>query len=94
MPSTITTADIRRLLPHRYPFLMVDAVVACEPGMRLVARKLVTHDEPFLASQGGGDPVMPRMRVVESMARAGGLLLMAEADAPTRQVVYVASRDA
>lgn len=73
---------------------MVDAVVECEPGIRLVARKLVTHDEPFLASQAAGDPVMPGMLVVESLARAGGLLLMAEADDPTRQVVYFASLDA
>ncbi|HEY0778967.1 MAG TPA: 3-hydroxyacyl-ACP dehydratase FabZ [Gemmatirosa sp.] len=91
---SITTADLRRLLPHRYPFLLVDAVVACEPGVRLVARKVVTHDEPFFAGDLVRDPVMPDMLVLESMAQAGGVLLMAEADDPTRKVVYFASLDA
>ncbi len=94
MSREITTADLPRLLPHRYPFLLIDAVVACEAGTRLIARKLVTHNEPFFQGHFPGDPVMPGMLIVESMAQAGGLLLMAELDDPASKVVYFASLDA
>lgn len=94
MSTAITTADLRRLLPHRDPFLLVDAVLECEAGIRLAARKLVTHDEPFFEGHFPRDPVMPGMLVVESMAQAGGLLLMAEVDDPATKVVYFASLDA
>jgi beta-hydroxyacyl-ACP dehydratase FabZ len=94
MPTPITPADLRRLLPHRYPFLLVDAVLECELGVRLVARKLVTHDEPFIPGHRPGDPEMPGMLVLEALAQAGGLLLLAELDDPARHVVYFAALEA
>ncbi len=94
MSTPITPADLRRLLPHRYPFLLVDAVLDCEVSARLIARKLVTHDEPFVQSHFPGDPVMSGMLVVEAMAQAGGLVVVAELDDPASKVVYFASLDA
>jgi beta-hydroxyacyl-ACP dehydratase FabZ len=92
--STLTSDDIRRLLPHRYPFLLVDSVIEFEAGVRLVAVKNVTVNEPFFAGHLPEAPLMPGLLVVEALAQAGGLLLMAAAADPASKVVYFASLDA
>jgi beta-hydroxyacyl-ACP dehydratase FabZ len=83
-----------RLLPHRYPFLLIDAVLESEAGVRLVALKNVTANEPFFAGHLAGAPTMPGLLIVEAMAQAGGVLLMAGAGDPGTKVVYFASLDA
>ena len=66
--------DIQALLPHRYPFLLVDRVVELEPGKRIVAWKNVTGNEPFFQGHFPGHPVMPGVLVLEALAQAGGVL--------------------
>ncbi len=66
--------EIQRLLPHRYPFLLVDRVVELEPNKRILAYKHVTINEPFFQGHFPGRAVMPGVLVVEAMAQAGGLL--------------------
>jgi 3-hydroxyacyl-[acyl-carrier-protein] dehydratase len=68
--------DILRLLPHRYPFLLVDRVVEMEPRRRIVAVKNVTFNEPYFQGHFPGDPVMPGVLIVEAMAQAGALMLL------------------
>jgi 3-hydroxyacyl-[acyl-carrier-protein] dehydratase len=65
---------ILRLLPHRYPFLLVDRVLACEQGRFLRAAKNVTFNEPFFQGHFPGHPVMPGVLLIEAMAQAAGLL--------------------
>lgn len=65
---------IMRYLPHRYPFLLVDRVLACEPGKTLRAVKNVTINEPFFAGHFPGHPVMPGVLVIEAMAQAAAIL--------------------
>jgi len=65
---------IMAILPHRYPFLLVDRVVALEPDKRLTAIKNVTINEPFFQGHFPGHPVMPGVLVIEAMAQAAGLL--------------------
>ena len=72
LPATID--DIQRLLPHRYPFLLVDRVVELEPHKRVLAYKNVSINEPFFQGPFPGNPVMPGVLVVEALAQAGGLL--------------------
>ncbi len=67
---------VLRLLPHRYPFLLVDRVVECVPGERLVALKNVTFNEPFFQGHFPARPVMPGVMVLEALAQATGLLAM------------------
>ncbi len=67
---------IQRLLPHRPPFLLVDRVVAFEPGVRLVAWKSVTMNEPFFAGHFPGKPVMPGVLILEALAQACALLAL------------------
>lgn len=67
--------DISRLLPHRYPFLLVDRVVEFEPDQRIVAVKNVTLNEPHFTGHFPGRPIMPGVLLCEAMAQAGGLLV-------------------
>ena len=66
--------DIQAHLPHRYPFLLVDRVLAREPGVRVVAEKLVTYGEPYLQGHFEGRPLVPGVLLLEMLAQAGGFL--------------------
>lgn len=70
----IDVIGIQAMLPHRYPFLLVDKVVAVIPGERLTAIKNVTINEPFFQGHFPGHPVMPGVLIIEAMAQASGLL--------------------
>ena len=70
----IHVTEIQKLLPHRYPFLLVDRVVELEPHKSIVALKNVSINEPFFQGHFQGHPVMPGVLVIEALAQAGGLL--------------------
>ena len=72
---TFDIQEIMGLLPHRYPFLLIDKVVEFEPQKRLVAIKNVTINEPFFQGHFPGYPIMPGVLVVEAMAQAGGIIM-------------------
>jgi len=74
---TFDIQEIMGLLPHRYPFLLIDKVVEFEPEKRLVAIKSVTINEPFFQGHFPGYPIMPGVLVVEAMAQAGGIIMTA-----------------
>ncbi|HMT38056.1 3-hydroxyacyl-ACP dehydratase FabZ [Thermomonas sp.] len=76
----VTTAEIERLLPHRYPFLLVDRVVEFEKDRRVLAYKNVSCNEPFFTGHFPGHPVMPGVLVVEALAQAGGVLTQLSRD--------------
>ncbi len=80
--------DILELLPHRYPFLLIDRVIDMEPGKRVVALKNVTFNEPFFSGHFPGHPVMPGVLIIEAMAQAGGLLLLNTIDNPQSKMAY------
>ena len=80
-------AAIARILPHRYPFLLVDRVIEFEPGKRLVARKNVTSNEPFFNGHFPAAPVMPGVLIIEALAQAAGLLVAY--DRPTNPDEYL-----
>ena len=75
---TFDIQEILEFLPHRYPFLLIDRIVEFEPTKRLVAIKNVTINEPFFQGHFPGYPIMPGVLVVEAMAQAGGIIMMAE----------------
>ena len=72
------TSDIRKYLPHRYPFLLVDRVLEVEAGKRIVAIKNVTANEEVFLGHFPGAPVYPGVLLIEGMAQTGGMLLLTE----------------
>jgi 3-hydroxyacyl-[acyl-carrier-protein] dehydratase len=72
--------EIMRRLPHRYPMLLVDRVLECVSGERLVALKNVSVNEPFFAGHFPGRPVMPGVLILEAMAQAAGILTFVTAN--------------
>ena len=85
--------EIMKVLPHRYPFLLVDRVLEIEPQKRIVGIKNVTVNEPFFQGHFPGHPIMPGVLIVEAMAQVGGMLLMGTVDDPESKVVYFMSLD-
>ncbi|MCU1220740.1 MAG: 3-hydroxyacyl-[acyl-carrier-protein] dehydratase, FabZ form [Candidatus Angelobacter sp.] len=72
--------QIQAILPHRYPFLLIDRVLEIERKKKIVAIKNVTINEPFFAGHFPGFPIMPGVLIVEAMAQAGGALLLTEVE--------------
>jgi UDP-3-O-[3-hydroxymyristoyl] N-acetylglucosamine deacetylase/3-hydroxyacyl-[acyl-carrier-protein] dehydratase len=85
-------AAIRRILPHRYPFLLIDRVLELTPGRRVVAIKNVSCNEPFFQGHWPDRPIMPGVLIVEALAQAAGLMIAEKID-PTGMVALIASID-
>lgn len=77
MNGPLGPAEIRALIPHRYPFLLVDRIEEIEPGVRAVGIKNVTQNEPFFQGHFPDYPVMPGVLIVEAMAQVGAVGVMA-----------------
>ncbi len=75
-PTTLTIEEIQKLLPHRYPFLLVDRIIEYIPGQRAVGIKNVTFNEPQFQGHFPGRAIMPGVFIVEAMAQVGGIVLM------------------
>lgn len=76
--KTLDITEIQAILPHRFPFLLIDRVIEMERKKRIVALKNVTVNEPFFAGHFPGYPIMPGVLMVEAIAQAGGALLLTE----------------
>jgi len=88
--------DIERILsvlPHRYPFLLVDRILEVTGTSRIVGVKNVTINEPFFQGHFPGHPIMPGVLIVEAMAQVGGCLMMGTLERPETKVVYFMALD-
>jgi UDP-3-O-[3-hydroxymyristoyl] N-acetylglucosamine deacetylase/3-hydroxyacyl-[acyl-carrier-protein] dehydratase len=91
-PPAMDIGAIMRLMPHRYPFLLLDRVLSIDPGRRLVALKNVTFNEPFFPGHWPDRPVMPGVMILEAMAQAAGILISHRFD-PDRHMAMIVSID-
>lgn len=74
MTGQLDILQIQEFLPHRYPFLLIDRVLECEPGVRLLGIKNVTYNEPFFQGHFPHLPIFPGVLILEALAQATGLL--------------------
>lgn len=74
--SVMNINEIMEILPHRYPFLLVDAIEEIEPGKMAVGKKCVSMNEPFFQGHFPGNPVMPGVLIVEAMAQVGAVSML------------------
>ena len=94
MQLPLDVVAIQKLLPHRYPFLLVDRVTEFERSSRIVCHKNVSINEPFFQGHFPGHPVMPGVLVLEALAQAGGLLIqMSKQEDPGGKVFYLVKID-
>jgi 3-hydroxyacyl-[acyl-carrier-protein] dehydratase len=89
----LDTTEIQKILPHRYPFLMVDAIEEMERVKRIVGIKNVTINEAHFQGHFPGKPIMPGVLIIESMAQTGGLLLLLEIPDREKKLLYFVAID-
>src|SRR5713101_8231154 len=89
----LDTNDIQKILPHRYPFLMVDAILEMERLKRIVGIKDVDPKEDYFRGHFPGKPIMPGVLVIEAMAQTGGILLLQEVPDREKKLLYFVAVD-
>ena len=88
IPMPVDVEQIQKMLPHRYPFLLVDRVLEVEPGKRVRALKNVTINEPFFQGHFPSHPVMPGVLIIEALAQASGLLVFLSSQQHSSRPMY------
>lgn len=85
--------QIQKIIPHRFPFLLVDAVTELDPARRIVGIKNVTMNEPFFSGHFPGTPVMPGVLIIEALAQVAAVLVMREIPDREKKLVYFSGID-
>lgn len=93
METLLDITQIQAILPHRYPFLLVDRIIDYEIGKRVVGIKNVTLNEPFFAGHFPGVPVMPGVLIVEAMAQTAGVMMLANLPDRDSKLVFFTGID-
>ena len=89
----VSIRDIMAVLPHRYPFLLVDRIVEMEAKVRAVGLKNVTANEPFFVGHFPGNPVMPAVLIIEGMAQVGAVMLLSSIPDRKDKLIYFTGID-
>lgn len=76
--SLYTAAEIIEILPHRYPFLLIDTIEELEPGVRALGKKCVSVNEPYFQGHFPGNPVMPGVLIMEALAQVGAVAILSQ----------------
>jgi beta-hydroxyacyl-[acyl carrier protein] dehydratase FabZ len=83
--------EVLNILPHRYPFLLIDKILELDPAKEVVALKNVTINEPFFQGHFANQPVMPGVLLIEAMAQAGGFLVLNTIPNPEAKLMYISA---
>lgn len=86
--SLYTVQEIMDIIPHRYPFLLIDTIEELEPGTRALGRKCVSVNEPFFQGHFPGNPVMPGALIIEALAQVGAVAMLSQPDFKGRTAYF------
>ena len=92
--SLLTTKEIMEIIPHRQPFLLIDTVEEMTPGVRAVAKKCVSYNEPFFQGHFPTEPVMPGVLIIEALAQAGAVAILSLDENKGKTVYFAAIQSA
>lgn len=92
--SILTAKEIMEIIPHRQPFMLIDTIEELEPGVRAVAKKCVSYNEPYFAGHFPGEPVMPGVLIVEALAQTGAVAMLSQPEFKGKTAYFAAINQA
>lgn len=92
--SVLTTKEIMEIIPHRQPFMLIDTIEELEPGVKAVARKCVSYNEPYFAGHFPKEPVMPGVLIIEALAQTGAVAILSQPEFKGKTAYFAAINSA
>lgn len=92
--SVLSAKEIMEIIPHRQPFMLIDTIEELEPGVKAVAKKCVSYNEPYFAGHFPSEPVMPGVLIIEALAQTGAVAILSQPEFKGKTAYFAAIHEA